>query len=145
MHRSSAVNKWKQSKQFQKFCYDFDVRWQQECFTFSLEEVLLWIMDTYFGQKRWFKVKKHLDDGFVYYKHADFYFTRHELMFQRVVGYLWIIVMFYQLFRLSFWRHPFTAEDPLVSKWHYSNVFQSVQINMAWRWRFLFISLMESR
>ncbi len=23
----------------------------------------------------------------------------------------------YQLFRLSFWRHPFTAEDPLVSKW----------------------------
>ncbi len=25
--------------------------------------------------------------------------------------------MFYQLFGLSFWRHPFTAEDPLVSKW----------------------------
>ncbi len=24
---------------------------------------------------------------------------------------------FYQLFGLSFWRHPFTAEDPLVSKW----------------------------
>ncbi len=24
---------------------------------------------------------------------------------------------FYQLFRLSFWRHPFTAEDPLLSKW----------------------------
>ncbi len=22
-----------------------------------------------------------------------------------------------QLFGLSFWRHPFTAEDPLVSKW----------------------------
>ncbi len=34
------------------------------------------------------------------------------------VDYLWIIVMFfYQLFRLSFWRHPFTAEDQLVSKW----------------------------
>ncbi len=33
------------------------------------------------------------------------------------VGYLWIIVMFYQLFELSFWRHPFTAEDPLVNKW----------------------------
>ncbi len=30
------------------------------------------------------------------------------------VDYLWIIVM--QLFALSFWRHPFTAEDPLVSK-----------------------------
>ncbi len=25
------------------------------------------------------------------------------------VDYLWIIVMFYQLFGLSFWRHPFTA------------------------------------
>ncbi len=32
------------------------------------------------------------------------------------VDYLWIIVMFH-LFGLSFWRHPFTAEDPLVSKW----------------------------
>ncbi len=29
-------------------------------------------------------------------------------------GLLWY---FYQLFGLSFWRHPFTAEDPLVSKW----------------------------
>ncbi len=33
------------------------------------------------------------------------------------VDYLWITVMFYQLFGLSFWRHPFTAEDPLVSKY----------------------------
>ncbi len=24
---------------------------------------------------------------------------------------------FYQLFGLSFWRHPFTTEDPFVSKW----------------------------
>ncbi len=29
---------------------------------------------------------------------------------------MWTIVMFYQLFGLSFWRHPFTAQDPLVSK-----------------------------
>ncbi len=29
-------------------------------------------------------------------------------------GLLWC---FYQLFGLSFWRHPFTAEDPLMSKW----------------------------
>ncbi len=28
---------------------------------------------------------------------------------------------FYQLFELSFWRHPFTAEDQLVSKWHPKN------------------------
>ncbi len=32
-------------------------------------------------------------------------------------GVVWIIVMFYQLFGLSIWRHPFTAEHPLVSKW----------------------------
>ncbi len=36
------------------------------------------------------------------------------------VDYLWIIGMFfYQLFRLSFWRHPFTAEDPLVNNWFF--------------------------
>ncbi len=29
---------------------------------------------------------------------------------------MWIIVMFYQLFGLSFWRHPFTVEDRLKSK-----------------------------
>ncbi len=29
-------------------------------------------------------------------------------------GLLWC---FNQLFGLSFWRHPFTADDPLVSKW----------------------------
>ncbi len=29
-------------------------------------------------------------------------------------GLLWC---FYQLFGLSFWRHPFTAEHPLWSKW----------------------------
>ncbi len=31
-----------------------------------------------------------------------------------ICGLLWC---FYQLFGLSFWWHPFTAEDPLVSKW----------------------------
>ncbi len=30
-------------------------------------------------------------------------------------GLLWC---FYQLFGLSFWRHPFTAEDPLVRQWY---------------------------
>ncbi len=39
----------------------------------------------------------------------------------RWTGVVWItcglLWCFYQLFRLSFWRHPFTAEDPLVSKW----------------------------
>ncbi len=33
------------------------------------------------------------------------------------VDYLWIIVMFCYLFVVSFQWHPFTAEDPLVSKY----------------------------
>ncbi len=36
-------------------------------------------------------------------------------------GVVWItcrlLRCFYQLFGLSFWRHPFTAEHPLLSKW----------------------------
>ncbi len=32
-------------------------------------------------------------------------------------GLLMDIVMFLSAVGLSFWRHPFTAEDPLVSKW----------------------------
>ncbi len=40
--------------------------------------------------------------------------------------YLWIIVMFYQLFGLSFWRHPFTAADPLVVLVDYCDVLSAV-------------------
>ncbi len=36
-------------------------------------------------------------------------------------GVVWItcrlLWCFYQLFGLSFWRHPFTADDPLLNKW----------------------------
>ncbi len=41
------------------------------------------------------------------------------------LDYFWIIVIcFYQLFGLSFWRHPFTAEDLLVSKWRNAKFIQ---------------------
>ncbi len=33
------------------------------------------------------------------------------------VDHLWIILMLLSAVGLSFWRHPFIAEDPLVSKW----------------------------
>ncbi len=52
-------------------------------------------------------------------------------------GLLWC---FYQLFGLSFWRHPFTAEDPLVSKWCNATFLQIWWRNtlsaswMAWGW-----------
>ncbi len=43
-------------------------------------------------------------------------------------GIVWItcelLWCFWQLFGLWFWRHPFTAEDPLVSKWCNAKVFQ---------------------
>ncbi len=35
-----------------------------------------------------------------------------------------LLQCFYQLFGLSYWRHPFTAEDPLVSKWYNAEFFQ---------------------
>ncbi len=51
----------------------------------------------------------------------DLFLTNTQLLLHKMLiddwSYLWIIVMFYQLFGLSFWRHPFTTEDPLVSKW----------------------------
>ncbi len=52
-------------------------------------------------------------DGFVSYKHTSLHFTRHY------DGLEWCVLLwsFYQLFGLLFWRYPFTAEDPLVSKW----------------------------
>ncbi len=43
-------------------------------------------------------------------------FLLHKML---IDGLEWCVLLwcFYQLFGLSFWRHPFTAEDPLVSKW----------------------------
>ncbi len=46
-------------------------------------------------------------------------------------GLLWC---FYQLFGLSFWRHPFTAEHPLVSKWRNATFLQ-----IWWRNKLIYI------
>ncbi len=46
-------------------------------------------------------------------------------------GLLWC---FYQLFGLSFWRHPFTAEDPLVNKWRNATFLQ-----IWWRIKLIYI------
>ncbi len=42
-------------------------------------------------------------------------------------GLLWY---FSQLFGLSFWWHPFTADDPLVSKWR-----NAIRFSKFFRWR----------
>ncbi len=54
---------------------------------------------------------KRFNDGFVSSKHTQ------DINWW--IGVVWIpcglLWCFYQLFGLSFWRHPFTAEDPLVT------------------------------
>ncbi len=68
-------------------------------------------------------------------------FSLHKTLTDRLkrCGLLWC---FYQLFGLSFWRHPFTAEDPLVSKWcnaAFLQICSDEETNsstswMAWGW-----------
>ncbi len=43
-------------------------------------------------------------------------------------GVVWIIVMFYQLFVLSFWRHPFTAYTHFVIFFHCLDVVKHLQM-----------------
>ncbi len=54
------------------------------------------------------------------------------------VDYLLLLLWhFHQLFELKFWRHPFTAEDPLVSKSVVGDEETNSSTNsswMAWRW-----------
>ncbi len=63
------------------------------------------------------KLKCLLNDEFVYYKPTAF--SSQDI--NCWTGVVWItcgsLWCFYQLFGLSFWRHPFTAEHPLLSKW----------------------------
>ncbi len=47
-------------------------------------------------------------------------------------GLLWC---FYQLFGLSFWRHPFTAEHPLLRHWYRDTFLQ-----IWWRNKLIYIS-----
>ncbi len=79
--------------------------------TFSLEKSKLWTRNLFgcSGLKL-----KSLNDRFVPYKHSCFALNWWNGVVWITYELLWC---FYQLFGLSFWRHPFTAEDPLVSKW----------------------------
>ncbi len=46
---------------------------------------------------------------------------------------------FYQLFGLSFWRHPFTAEDPLLRHWcnaTFLQIWWRNKLRMAWGWKY---------
>ncbi len=81
--------------------------------TFSLEEALLWIMDSYLSKKPCIEVKNILMMDLFHL------LSSHDVNWW--TGVVWItcglLWCFYQLFGLSFWRHPFTAEHPLLRHW----------------------------
>ncbi len=88
--------------------------------TFTLEKAILWKGD--FSWKQRFQVKN---------------FLMMNLFHKWITcGLLWC---FYQLFGLSFWRHPFTAEDQLVSKWC------NTKFMFWWRNKLIYILERESR
>ncbi len=81
------------------------------------EKAILCIIDLYFSWKQEFEVKNVLMMD-LFLKNMQLFTLQDVNWWTGVVwitcGLLWC---FYQLFGLSFWRHPFTADDPLVSKW----------------------------
>ncbi len=103
--------------------------------TFSLVEALL--LTHILAINNTLKLK-FLNDGFGYYKHT-FIDGLEWCGLHNSMDLLWC---FYQLFGLSFWRHPFTAEDPLVSKWCDAKFLQTCSDEetnsstswMPWRW-----------
>ncbi len=94
---------------------------------FSLEEVLL---RTCILARSNNLMLKCLNDGPFSYKHS---FWLHTMLTDGLewCGLLWC---FYQLFGLSFWRHPFTAEDPLVSSW-----WNATNLQIWWRNKLIYI------
>ncbi len=108
---------------------DFDVR-DNKRWTFSLEEALKWITDSYFSQKWQFKVKSVLMlDLFQLLSSQDVNWWTGVVWI--TCGLLWC---FYQLFGLSFWRHPFTAEDPMLSDvmLHFSKSDEETNSSTSW-------------
>ncbi len=70
-------------------------------------------MDRGLSQKQRLEVKNILIMDLVL-KNMELFTSQDVNWYWITCGLLWC---FYQLFGLSFWRHPFTAEDPLMSKW----------------------------
>ncbi len=117
---------------YPKYCCILSIFWVQcilmwednRGWTFSLEEALLWF-------KQWFKLKHH--DGYGPYA-LKLSFSLHKIKIDGLesCGLLWC---FYLLFGLSFWRHPFTAEDPLLSKWSNAKLLQmkkQTHLHLGW-------------
>ncbi len=81
---------------------------------FHWNKAILWIEDSYFSLNQYFEVKKILMDLL----QTLFFASRLTFIINWWTGdmdCLWI-VLFYQPFGLSFWWHPFNADDTSVSK-----------------------------
>ncbi len=99
-----------------------------------LEKAILWKENSYFSQKQWFEVQN--------VSIIDLFLTNTQLFPSKDVnwwtGVVWVtcglLWCFYQLFGLSFWRHPFTAEHPLVSKWCNATYLQISKTNSSTSW-----------
>ncbi len=91
-----------------RFCVQYaDFSSDSDQTSFLLEEALLWIMDSYLSQKQWFKVKNVWMMDLLSYR-------RSSCLLQMLTDGLECCDVF---IRLSFWRHPFTAEDTLMRHW----------------------------
>ncbi len=117
------------------------VSWFRPDNFFSVEKAIQ-IYDSYFTQKQRLEVKNVVM--------MDLFLTNTQLFTAHNInwwtGVVWItcglLWCFYQLFGFSFWRHPFTADDPLVSKWCNATFLQicsNEETNsstswMAWGW-----------
>ncbi len=91
-----------------------------------------------------------LDFGVIFYPEANIWFVFINMEYlslpdikscTEVVRALFVLLWcFYQLYGLSFWRHPFTAEHPLLSKWCNTTFLQTCSDEetnsswMAWGW-----------
>ncbi len=107
-------------------------------FSLKLEKAISWIKQVlYFSLKKQFEVKNFLI--------MDLFLINTELFasqdVNRWAGVMWItcglLWCFYQLFGLSFWRHPFTTEDPFVSKWcndTFIRMFFDIETNSTTSW-----------
>ncbi len=125
MHRSSTVQVKTVLNNSKLICW-WILMWEDNrgWSFFLLKEALLWTMDSHSGQKWQFKAKNTLI--------MNLFLTNTQLFTSQDVnwwtGVIWItcglLWCFYQLFGLSFWRHPFTAEEPSVSKWYNATFLQ---------------------
>ncbi len=80
---------------------------------------LVWISREIFTDQAQFTVQKQFSTNMCAWRTRGRFSlpdsSRHKTLTD---GLVWIIEMFYQLFGLSFWRHPFTAEQVMKEQTH---------------------------